>query len=217
MGGSDDFDEYADAYYSDEVIESDEVGAAPRSAKRLIAMGLGGILLVGGIAFGAKATINSGNGFEFGQGFRQNIQCVTNSGGSSGATAITVTPYAGFVNISGGGKFTLDSIYLEGIPSTCNTKYFTIRVFTDSGQSALVVGETSTAGSNYTTVDSFKFLYTDSSTVSASTLAFIDVETATDVTADTTGSLQITFDADQIQNFADAGQVYKITVETSGS
>ena len=212
MGGSDDFeDEYADAYYSDEVFESDEVDAAPRGVKRLIAMGLGGILLVGGIAFGANAIIATGSGkLEFGQGITQNVQC-------AGSNTITVTPYAGFVNASGAGNFTLDSLYLEGIPASCNGKFFTFKIYSNSDSTPLVISETGTNGANYTTVSSVKFQYVDSNTATLNTPAFIDVETATDITADTTGSLQITFDADRIASFADAGQVYKITVESSGS
>jgi hypothetical protein len=173
-------------------------------------MGLGGLLLVGGIAFGAKVTLNNGSGVEFGQGITQTVQC-------AGGNTITVTPYAGFVNASGGGNFTLDSLYVEGIPASCNGKFFTFRIYSNSDSNPLVISETGTNGANYTTVSLVKFQYVDSNTATLFTPAFIDVETATDITADTTGSLQITFDADRIASFADAGQVYKITVESSGS
>jgi len=216
LGDSGEFDEYDDysSYDGDQLEESEDEGAAPSGRKRLIALVMAGVLGVTGYTFASNLT--SGNQtVEFGQGIRQNIQCVTNSSSPSAPTAITVTPYAGFINLSGGGQFTLDSIYLEGIPATCNNRDFIITVYNDSSSTALTTSETGTAGTNYTTNASFRFYFQDSSTVLPVTKSFTDVEAATDSTTDTTGSLQITFDADRIASFANAGQVYKITVETA--
>jgi len=209
LGDSGEFDEYDDysSYDGDHFEESDDEGAAPSGRKRLIALVMAGVIGVTGYALAAKLGTSSGT-VEFGQGIQQTTTCTA-------GTTITLTPYAGFINQSNGGVFTLDSIYLENIPNSCAGKDFIVRVYSDSSSTALTLGETGVAGTNYTTQSQFRFYYQDSSTVSPVTALFADVEAATDSTTDTAGSLQITFDADRIASFAQAGQVYKITLEST--
>jgi hypothetical protein len=209
LGDSGEFDEYDDysSYDGDHLGESEDESAAPSGRKRLIALVMAGVIGVTGYALAARIN-SSANSVEYGQGVKQATTCTA-------GTTITLTPYAGFVNQAQGGVFTLDSIYLENIPNACAGSDFIVRVFSDSSSTPLMVSETGTNGGSYTTQDLFRFYYKDSSTVTPVTASFADVEAATDSTTDTAGSLQITFDADRIASFANAGQVYKITLEST--
>ena len=170
------------------------------------------VLVAVGAAFGANIVINSGNGgkIEYGQGFKQTVACQSGE--------LTVTPYAGFINASN--VFSLDSIYIEGISNSCKNVDFIIKVWDNSQtNSSLTVSDSNTSGSNYNTFSTFRFNYVDSATaITSKSNAYIDVENATDTstgTTDATGSLQITFDPDQVADFANAQSVYKITIETA--
>ena len=212
---SDDFDESYDDYA---YLEDGEVGEEEGSSKPFLVKAIAMILAVTGIAYGANIALTSGSGnrAEFGQGYVVTAACDTDG--------ITVIPYAGFVNDTGKGKFTLDSIILEGISKNCATSDFIIQVYGDTG-TALTISETGTAGANYTTFDIARFYYSDSSTVSVMDTsadanvygAFIDADILTDTTNgefDTQGSIQITFDPDRTVSFADATLVRKITLQT---
>ncbi len=208
---SDDFDEsyaFDDAEYGD--IE--ESGSSKPFLVKAIAM----ILAVTGIAYGANIALTpSGNRTEFGQGFLTATACDTNGG-------ITVIPYAGFVNDTGTGKFTLDSIILENIDANCVGEDFTIQVYSETG-TALTLSETATAanGASYNTIDIAKFYFADSSTVQALGMAYIDYDILTDTGAGSTeftsnqSSIQITFDPDRTVSFADASMIRRITIQTS--
>ena len=103
---SDDFDEsyaFDDAEYGD--IE--ESGSSKPFLVKAIAM----ILAVTGIAYGANIALTSnGSSVEFGQGFQVYSACDPTTGTNSG---IDVIPYSGYINETGTGKFSLDSIILE--------------------------------------------------------------------------------------------------------
>ena len=131
-----------------------------------------------------------------------------------------LTPNAGFQNANGTGKFTLDSILLENVDRACVGKDFTIKVFNNSSSDALTVGETATSLGVYRNFQSFRFYWQDSVTVTSKSLQYTDVELLND-TSDSTdfdanvNAFIITFNPDQVANYADATQVYKITVETN--
>jgi hypothetical protein len=215
---SDDFDQSYDDYAYLEDGEVVEEGSSKPFLVKAIAM----ILAVTGIAYGANIALTSGSGTkaEFGQGFVTATACDTIGG-------ITVIPYAGFVNDSGSGKFTLDSIILENIDDTCVGKDFIIQAWGDTG-TALNLSETGTAGANYTQFDIARFTYVDSKTVVMVDTspdanikgAFIDVDVLTDTGDGSTefrddlASIQITFDPDRTISFADATLVRKITIQT---
>jgi len=215
LGGSDEFEEFDEFEYSEfsEYDELDEQDAGTGfRGKRLIAIFVAGLFAVVGTTFGARVLLNSGTGLEYGQGFKVTVGCQN--------TALTVTPYAGFINEASGGVFSLDSIYIEGISNGCNGRDFVIDVYSNTNSTPLSVSESATAKTPsyvYKTFNTTRFYYQDSSTVISRTNAYTDFDVATDTSTgstDTTGSLQITFDPDQVASFARATDVYKITVET---
>jgi hypothetical protein len=188
----------------------------PRGGRRLFAFSFYGALLTLGITFGANIVINStsGSGIEFGQGVSQTVNC-------QGTTNITVTPYAGFQNASGGGFFGLDSIILENIHQDCVNKDFIIKLWDDTGNTPLVLTDSTTASGPNETFTATRFHWSDSVTVSVMGSQFTDVElmndtsTSTDFTTNAT-ALLISFDADPNNtNLANTKNVYKITVETA--
>ena len=207
---SDDFDEsyaFDDADYGD--IEEG------RSSKPFLVKAIAMILAVTGIAYGANIALTPGSSkTEFGQGFITTTACDANGG-------ITVIPYAGFINESGNGKFSLDSIILENIDANCIGEDFTIQVYAETG-TALTVSESATApaGASYQTFDLARFYFQDSSTVQIIDKSYIDFDILTDTSAGSTeftsnqSSIQITFDPDRTISFADATLIRKITIQT---
>jgi hypothetical protein len=206
---SDDFDESFD-FDDPENGELEEKGSSKPFLVKAAAM----LVAVMGIAYGANIGLTGGAGtsIEFGQGrISTTAVCDTNGG-------ITMIPYAGYVNEAGGtGKFTLDSIIFENVDDTCVGEDFVIQVFSDSGADALSLSETKTAGS-YITSNSVRFSFIDSSTVRMVSNQYTDIELLTDVTssefADDQSSFQLVFDPDQTSSFADASQIFKITIQS---
>lgn len=205
---SDDFDESYD--FDDPEYGQEEQGSSKPFLVKAIAM----IMAVTGIAYGANIALTSsggGNRIEFGQGkIATNVACDTNNG-------ITVTPYAGYVNATGTGKFTLDSIIFENVDAECVGEDFEIQVWSNAGADALTASETATSGT-YTTTNSVRFYFQDSSTVTMMSNQYTDIELLTDTTssefANNQSSFQLVFDPDQISSFADATNIYKITLQS---
>ena len=208
------YEEFDDSvYYADDPVE---LHAAEDRPKSPLKFGFITFVSVLGIAFGANLALTTGgsNRIEYGQGMARTAACHQN------ATPITLTPYAGFQNANGSGKFTLDSILLENVDNLCVGKDFTIKVFNNSSSDALTISETATSVGVYQNFQSFSFYWNDSVTVTSKSMQYTDVEllndtsTSTDFDNDNTSFL-ITFDPDQLANFADATQVYKITLESN--
>ncbi len=206
---SDDFDESYD-FDDPENGEIEEKGSSKPFLVKAAAM----LVAVMGIAYGANIGLSGGSGtsIEFGQGrISTTAVCDTNGG-------ITMIPYAGYVNEAGGtGKFTLDSIIFENVDDTCVGDDFVIQVFSNAGADALTLSETSSAGS-YITSNSVRFSFIDSSTVRMVSNQYTDIELLTDVTsnefANDQSSFQLVFDPDQTSSFADASQIFKITIQS---
>jgi hypothetical protein len=207
---SDDFDESYD-FDDAESGEFEEVGSSKPFLVKAIAL----FIAVTGIAFAANSLLSSNGGkVEFGQGILTTTACDQNGG-------ITILPYAGFINDSGSGKFSLDSIILENLDASCAGNDFIIQVYGDTG-TALTVSESATApnGGSYQTYDIARFWYKDSATVTNIDSSYIDYDILTDTGPGSTeftsnqGSIQITFDPDRTPTFADASQIRKITIQT---
>ena len=212
-----DIEEFDDSvYYADDPAE---FHAAPEQSKSPIKFGFITFISVLGIALGANLVLNVGanNSLEFGQGYAVTTGC---QGKTSPYNTMMLTPNAGFQNANGTGKFTLDSIILENVDRACVGKDFTIKVFNNSSSDALTVDETATSLGVYQNFQSFRFYWQDSVTVTSKSLQYTDVELLND-TSDSTdfdanvNAFIITFNPDQVANYADATQVYKITVETN--
>jgi hypothetical protein len=208
---SDDFDES----YAFDDAEYGEFEETTGSSKPFLVKAIAMLLAVTGIAYGANIALTSGNGAkaEFGQGFQVLTACDTAVG-----AGIDIIPYAGFINDSGSGKFSLDSIILEKINKSCIGSDFIIQVYGDTG-TALTVSETATNGTNYQTYDIARFWFKDSATVVNLDMSFIDFEVLTDTSVNTEvdgnlSSVMITFDPDRTPSFADATQIRKITIQT---
>jgi hypothetical protein len=187
----------------------------PRGGRRLFAFSFYGALVALGVTFGANIVLSSGSGsgIQFGQGVTQIVNC-------AGAVNITLTPYAGFQNASGGGFFGLDSIILENVHQNCVGDDFIIKVYSNTDNAPLVLSDSATGVSTYQTFTSTRFFWSDSVTVRTLGNQYTDVEllndtsTSTDFTSNQT-AIQITFDPDTAANFADTKNVYKITLETA--
>jgi len=225
LGNSEEFEEFEDdSYYefsSDHEFDGEEAGTG-NGHKRSIAMGFAAAVLVIGGAFGAKIALGTST-TEFGQGSSTAVTCQS--------THLTVTPFAGFINYTSTspatGRWTLDSIYIEGISPSCLGNFgsgtgvdFTVQVY-DNGQTNAALGTSDSATSKsatpytYRTYDAAKFWMTDTMTMTSMSSAYTDIEVATDNTQDTTGSVQITFDPDLVADFANSQNVYKIAIQTS--
>jgi hypothetical protein len=201
----DDFDDL-----ENEVSEVEESGLSKFFLKAMLT-----VFAVVGIAYGANLTlnVNAGGKSEFGQGRIIAAACDTNGG-------ITVTPYSGFFNQSGSGKFALDSIILENVDAACVGDDFILQVFSNSDANALTISETATSPGVYQGFASVRFYFQDSATVTMMSNQYTDIELLTDIDAGSTefannqSSFQLTFDPDTYANFADAKDVFKITLQT---
>jgi len=212
-----DIEEFDDsAYYADDPAE---FHAAPEQSKSPIKFGFITFVSVLGIALGANLVLNVGanNRLEFGQGYAVTTGC---QGKTSPLNQMMLTPNAGFQNANGTGKFSLDNILLENVDRACVGKDFTIKVFNNSSSDPLTIDETETSLGVYRNFQSFRFFWQDSVTVVSKSMQYTDVELLND-TSDATdfnaniNAFIITFNPDQVANYADATQVYKITVETN--
>jgi hypothetical protein len=146
------YEEFDDSvYYADDPAE---FHAAPEKAKNPIKFGFITFISVLGIALGANLALNLGsnNRLEFGQGFAVTTGC---QGKLSPYNTMMLTPYAGFQNANGTGKFTLDSILLENVDRSCVGKDFTIKVFNNTSSDALTISETATSVGVYQNFQSF--------------------------------------------------------------
>jgi hypothetical protein len=204
---SDDFDES----YAFDDAEYVEEGSSKPFLVKAIAM----ILAVTGIAYGANIALtpNGGSSVEFGQGYLTTTACDTHDG-------ITVIPYAGYINDTGTGKFSLDSIILENIDAACVGMDFTIQVYAETG-TALTVSESATAanGGSYTQFNLGQFYFQDSSTVSALDNSYIDYnilhDPDTNEFSSNQASIVVVFDPDRVLSFADATAIRRITLQTT--
>ena len=91
-------------------------------------------LLILGSTFAANINLNNNKAVEFGQGVVQTTAC---------DEEVTITPYASFVNESGGGSFYFTSISVSGIGEECDGKIFTIKAYKSGDSTPLDLYTTS--------------------------------------------------------------------------
>lgn len=196
-GKVDDEGSNLDSYHDDPTLFQ------PKRVRKKISQYLVALLvLMGGIFFlqttlAANLNLNSGSALEFGQGISQTVAC-------SGSDSLILTPNSTFANQATAGSHLLQNIVISSIPTSCRGVDFTIRAYTDSGDSPLALFNTN---SNTVIVETFDTPGTgnDSATAWAG-------QAGISVSANTTGSsFTITFD----NPVALSGDVSKLTLESS--
>ena len=122
--------------YDDEDSFIEEDPHESRS-RRLFGYAFAGLLAVIGFTYTANIVINNGGTIEFGQGIAgvQQVACDENG--------IEITPIAGYMN-EDAAKWSLDSVYVENIDSTCAGKDFILQFYTADSDVPLTISETAT-------------------------------------------------------------------------
>jgi hypothetical protein len=179
--------------------------------KIFLGVGLLSALLGGGIAFaswiGINGTANSSATAQFGQGKLGLTSC---------ATSLNVTPENGFVQDTGTvGMFTLDSVYVSGIPQACQGQYFTVRVYDKSAGSA---AGTLTNDGQGGYQDFAKVYWPSGGDFQSVDSSYITVE-SWDTTTVGNAQFRVVLDPDNIDGgkFIDARNIYKVTVDVTNS
>ena len=201
----DDFDSYADE-------ESEENSGESSVSQRLFGYAAAGILAVIGFTYTASIVINNGGSIEFGQGLAgvQQVACDANG--------VEITPIAGFIN-EGDGKWSLDSVYVENIDSTCVGNDFILQFYTIGESDALVVSETSTGSTLFSKARIYFQstasinLLTSNSNMSVYSILNPDDDDAADFAS--TNGFVLVFDADMWQYLATASRVDRITIQSA--
>jgi hypothetical protein len=159
-------------------------------------LGIGALIAIPviGFTFAAPITVNTGGTIEFGQGVTQTTTC---------DSAVTVTPTALFTNAQGAtnSAFSLKTITVAGIASTCNEKTFTIKVYDNASANPLTIA--SVTAPAVATAVSVQFLSAGSGMAPVAT-------TNATVSDQSSTSFTIT-----LATTVSAADVFKITVETS--
>jgi len=117
-------------YYDDPVEEPVVKRKKPRALFGVLLLLAGGLFLNTTLA--ANINISTGGRVEFGQGITMTTAC-------SGASVLTATPNASFINASGSGSFYFNSVTVSGIPSSCNGVDFLLSVYDSTTSSALPI------------------------------------------------------------------------------
>lgn len=118
----------------DDVEDFNEVNESSRYKRIISVLSVVVMVLTGGFflqtTLASNININSSGTVEFGQGMTLTAAC-------SGASVLTVTPTASFVNVSGSGSFYLKTITVSGIPGGCAGADFNISVYDSTTSTAL--------------------------------------------------------------------------------
>ena len=171
--------------------------------KWLLALGGASVLATIGITITAGVNLNTGNSFNYGQGVVNSTSC---------DNTITLTPFASFSNQSNGtGKFTLDSVYLEGISQSCIGADFIIRVYDDGSSTPITITDAGTG----TTFSGVRIWFKDATHFQGMGNAYVTPLAVNEaITGAQEQGVQVVFDADALASFADAKNIFKITIES---
>jgi len=167
-------------------------GGSPNPKRNIVFGAIALVALAGlGSTLAANINLNSGSPVEFGQGIAQTTAC---------DSSVAITPFATFINASGGGNFALQSITVSGIDSSegaCLGKDFTIKAFGDSSDTELPMV------TNVTSV-----------TVADDGTTFT-IPTTEGVALTQTGTTSFTLTFDPTRSPIATTSVYKFTLESS--
>ena len=175
-------------YYSDDPVDFNQ---SPQRKKRPAFLAFL-LLLVGGTYFlqttlAANVALNAGVSVEFGQGVLKTVAC-------SGSQALTVTPKSSFSNVTGGGSYYLKSVTVSNIPTSCQGEDFVLKAYASSGDSPLVLFNTSSNVEVYNNAGTYELI---------SGIA---------VTSITSGAESFT--ATFISPFAPSASVFRVSIES---
>ena len=187
---------------SDEELE-DHIANQPERLKSLLVLGIASTLCVVGVTYTALIYFGNNQKVDYGQGVTQKTGC---------DEEMLVTPYAGFVNADTDSAFTLDSVYIEGISQECVGYDVIVRVFDDSSSTPLAITSSSSPTATY---DAARIWFKTSTEFQVVGDGQIDAFSVNEeIQSGEDQAVQIVFDADLIAQFAKAGDIYKVTLET---
>lgn len=187
---------------SDEELE-DHIANQPERLKSLLILGVASTLCVVGVTYTALAILSNNQKVDYGQGVTQKTSC---------DEEMLVTPYAGFVNEDSDSAFTLDSVYIEGISQNCIGYDFILRVFDDGSSTPLTITSSSSPDETY---DAARIHFETSTTFQVMGDGQIDALSVNEeIQSGEDQAVLIAFDADLITQFAKAGDIFKVTLQT---
>ena len=185
------------------MLNFDSSGPMPKGEKKSLKIFLGIGALVGSIALGstlaASINLNGGGPVEFGQGVTQTVACDSDG--------ITLTPYSTFSNDSQYADFYFSSLEVSGVSSDCSEVTFKLRAYMNGDNNPLTWPSDPDG-------EFFEFGFIaleDWNPVNMSCMDLSDQET----TSATNNSVLIDWSSCVPFGAALAGQVDRITVETS--
>lgn len=194
-------EEEFDVYYSDDVIE--EVVEAPKKSFNKFILPV--VLIMAGTAMAANIAINGGTKVEFGQGILGLKACTP---------TLTLSPVLGFVN-EADRNFILEAVDVSGIPDSCIGYDFLIRVYDESNQSPLMITDSADDDTIQVNYVRFSMLAGRDFVIVGSPNAYIDIlDTSTALDSQVSVVYDAGAAAGNLQNYADARDAYRITVET---
>ena len=137
--------EIEDSASGDEAYHDDPIDLQPRVSRfrRSQSILASFLVLIFGTYFlqtalAGNININGSGRIEFGQGLSRLTAC-------SGATLLTLTPRASFINQSGAGLFYFSSFTISNIPTECSGSSFTLSAFDASNSTPLALFDTTTS------------------------------------------------------------------------
>jgi hypothetical protein len=186
----------------------------PKSPLLKILLGVGALSTILGVGFAFASwlginTSNPNNAVQFAQGV---------AGATTCTNTMSVTPENGFVTDTGtAGMFTLDSVYVSGINSSCAGSYFTIRVYDSNTASAPLTMTNDGSGNAYTFAKIYWPVNGDFQTI-AGDPSYLSVE-SWDTSTDNNDTFRVVLDPNSIDagQIVDARNIYKVTAEVSSS
>ena len=159
-----------------------------------------------GTTLASSININTGRPIEFGQGLTQTVAC-----GASNA-AITITPYAEFINEDAAGRYVFTHFKVSDIPSFCDGATFTFKFYGLDSSTLTPTGGSYSGEDPGTNI--IVFFATSASGVNTTGAGYLAQNAAFTLSHKSTSS----FTVDIVVNPGiDPTELKSITVETGGS
>lgn len=189
-------------FYSDDEILSSEAEA--RSRKPFQKFVLPAALVLVTTAFAAGINLTNSDSVEFGQGVLGLKACTP---------SLELAPVVGFVNEEN--TFTLEAVDISGIPESCIGYDFLIRVYDEANQAPLTITDLSTDETIQVDYVRFSMLAGRDFAIIGQPNAYLEI---LDTTSALDSQIAVVYDAGvnsgNIENYADARDAYRVTVET---